>query len=499
MEFKTCLVLATALCLGFVGPQKSSHPPYACQCLMEVSERDECEFSSENITAEQCTANGCCFDASMIDVPWCFKPSGERASVTYARKMIPPEERKDCGYQGITRKRCKRIGCCFDLKASGAPTCFHPPVNDASQHCVMEGSARLECGYPSITAEECQAKGCCFNSYDINTRWCFHPLSDTVPARLCGMAPKRRVSCGAPGISADECMAKGCCYEHYQYAKTVPWCFQPYEKQGNYYMFNLLDNLISAIAKLYWFDSHSSVRQESLTPGQRTIATPWSVGNQAEQEAEIIWHTLVTWDNHEFCLLTAKCRCDVDPHKRSNCGPPGITPQECENKGCCFNSTVPGVPWCFKPTKSKCRCDVDPHKRSNCGPPGITPQECENKGCCFNSTVPGVPWCFKPTKSKCRCNVDPRKRCNCGPPGITPQECENKGCCFNSTVPGVPWCFKPTPPKYRKVCPTDVKLRKNCGYPGIPADKCAKRKCCFDSKPPGVPWCFFNIIVEEEC
>lgn len=48
------------------------------------------------------------------------------------------------------------------------------------------------------------------------------------------MAPKKRVSCGAPGISADECMAKGCCYEHYQYAKTVPWCFHPHEKQGNY-------------------------------------------------------------------------------------------------------------------------------------------------------------------------------------------------------------------------------------------------------------------------
>ncbi|XP_070800372.1 putative gastrointestinal growth factor xP4 [Pituophis catenifer annectens] len=234
MEYKTCLVLAIALCFGFVCPQKDSYPPYACQCLMETSEREECEFSSENITAEQCTENGCCFDASVPDVPWCFKPSGERASVTYARKMIPSQERKECGYQGITRKRCKRIGCCFDLKASGAPTCFHPPVNDASQHCVMEGSARLECGYPGITAEECQAKGCCFNSYDINTRWCFHPLSDTVPARLCGMAPKKRVSCGAPGISADECMAKGCCYEHYQYAKTVPWCFHPHEKQGNY-------------------------------------------------------------------------------------------------------------------------------------------------------------------------------------------------------------------------------------------------------------------------
>uniref|UniRef100_A0A8C6XXZ8 P-type domain-containing protein n=1 Tax=Naja naja TaxID=35670 RepID=A0A8C6XXZ8_NAJNA len=291
MEYKICFVLAIALCFGFACSQRDSHPPYACQCLMETSEREECGFSSESITAEQCTRNGCCFDASVPDVPWCFRPSGERASVTYAKKTIPSQERKECGYEGITRKRCKRIGCCFDVKASGTPTCFHPPVNE------------------------------------------------------------------------------GC-----------------------------------------------SVLLEGVT-------------------------------------APSKCQCDVDPHKRDNCGPPGITPQECENKGCCFNSAVPGVPWCFKP---------------------------------------------KPPKLKCRCDVDPHKRANCGPPGITPQECENKGCCFNSAVPGVPWCFKPKPPKYRKVCPTDVKLRKDCGYPGISASACVKRKCCFNRKPPGVPWCFFHIL-EEEC
>ncbi|XP_013915571.1 PREDICTED: uncharacterized protein LOC106543973 [Thamnophis sirtalis] len=200
------------------------------------------------------------------------------------QKMIPSQERKECGYQGITRKRCKRIGCCFDLKAYW---CFHPPVNNVSQHCVMEGSARLECGYPGITAEECQAKGCCFNSYDINTRWCFHPLSDTVPARLCGMAPKKRMSCGAPGISADECMAKGCCYEHYQYANMVPWCFHPHEKQGNYSLYS------------------------------------------------------------DFIFKTDRKVCPTDVKFRKNCGYPGIPANECAMRKCCFESKPRGVPWCF--------------------------------------------------------------------------------------------------------------------------------------------------------
>uniref|UniRef100_A0A670YW91 Trefoil factor 2 n=1 Tax=Pseudonaja textilis TaxID=8673 RepID=A0A670YW91_PSETE len=93
--------------------------------------------------------------------------------------------------------------------------------------------------------------------------------------------------------------------------------------------------------------------------------------------------------------------------------------------------------------QSKCRCDVDPHKRTNCGAPGITPQECENSGCCFSSTVPGVPWCFKPTPPKYRkvCPADVKLRKNCGYPGISANECARRKCCFESKPPGVPWCF----------------------------------------------------------
>ncbi|XP_064432349.1 trefoil factor 1 [Mirounga angustirostris] len=41
-------------------------------------------------------------------------------------------------------------------------------------------------------------------------------------------------------------------------------------------------------------------------------------------------------------------------------------------------------------------CVVAPHHRTNCGIPGITPSQCRAKGCCFDSTVRGVPWCFHP-------------------------------------------------------------------------------------------------------
>ncbi|XP_045630153.1 trefoil factor 1 [Ursus americanus] len=41
-------------------------------------------------------------------------------------------------------------------------------------------------------------------------------------------------------------------------------------------------------------------------------------------------------------------------------------------------------------------CVVAPHHRANCGTPGITPSQCKERGCCFDNTVSGVPWCFHP-------------------------------------------------------------------------------------------------------
>lgn len=34
--------------------------------------------------------------------------------------------------------------------------------------------------------------------------------------------------------------------------------------------------------------------------------------------------------------------------------------------------------------------------RKNCGYPGISPQECAARKCCFSDTIVNVPWCFFP-------------------------------------------------------------------------------------------------------
>nr|XP_016847448.1 PREDICTED: trefoil factor 2-like [Anolis carolinensis] len=98
-----------------------------------------------------------------------------------------------------------------------------------------------------------------------------------------------------------------------------------------------------------------------------------------------------------FLFSTAECRCKkVDPKTRLNCGPPGITPQQCTENGCCFDSSVPGVPWCYAaaPPTYKEVCPTEVKVRKNCGYPGIPADICESRGCCFESRPPAVPWCF---------------------------------------------------------------------------------------------------------
>lgn len=34
--------------------------------------------------------------------------------------------------------------------------------------------------------------------------------------------------------------------------------------------------------------------------------------------------------------------------------------------------------------------------RRNCGYPGISPEECAARKCCFSDVIPAVPWCFFP-------------------------------------------------------------------------------------------------------
>lgn len=42
---------------------------------MPAKDRVDCGYP--DVTAEQCNSRGCCFDSSIFEVPWCFKPLQE--------------------------------------------------------------------------------------------------------------------------------------------------------------------------------------------------------------------------------------------------------------------------------------------------------------------------------------------------------------------------------------------------------------------------------------
>ncbi|XP_005907622.1 trefoil factor 2 [Bos indicus] len=93
------------------------------------------------------------------------------------------------------------------------------------------------------------------------------------------------------------------------------------------------------------------------------------------------------------------CQCSrLNPHNRVNCGFPGISSDDCFSRGCCFDSSVARVPWCFNPLpkQESEECVMEVSARKDCGYPGISPEECESRKCCFSNTIPKVPWCFFP-------------------------------------------------------------------------------------------------------
>uniref|UniRef100_F6QHI0 Trefoil factor 2 n=1 Tax=Equus caballus TaxID=9796 RepID=F6QHI0_HORSE len=98
-------------------------------------------------------------------------------------------------------------------------------------------------------------------------------------------------------------------------------------------------------------------------------------------------------------LSAAPCRCSrIEPNERDNCGFPGITSDQCFASGCCFNSSIRGVPWCFTPLPKQEleECVMEVSDRENCGYPGISPEECASRKCCFSDDITQVPWCFFP-------------------------------------------------------------------------------------------------------
>ena len=227
------------------------------------------------------------------------------------------------------------------------------------------------------------------------------------------------------------------------------------------------------------------------------------------------------------CSVAAGATCGILPQERVNCGHNGIWKSACESKGCCWDTTVRDVPWCFKagtaaePSTTTTttvlpdpNCDVgDPKNRVDCSHPGVNELTCRAKGCCWDSSIRSVKWCFRgvyaatPTftttlttttatttaySEQPDCDVGhPTKRIDCGYPGIRPDACRQRKCCWDDSIRGVLWCFYGAEVRPEPNCDVGPPSKRvDCGYPGIAEYTCRQRRCCWDESVLDVPWCY---------
>ncbi|XP_040194970.1 trefoil factor 3-like [Rana temporaria] len=62
-------------------------------------------------------------------------------------------------------------------------------------------------------------------------------------------------------------------------------------------------------------------------------------------------------------------------------------------------------------SNDKAQCSVIPGDRIECGYAGISSEECRSRGCCFDSSIRGVKWCFRSNDyNEAQCSVSPADR-----------------------------------------------------------------------------------------
>ncbi|KFO93314.1 Trefoil factor 2, partial [Buceros rhinoceros silvestris] len=87
---------------------------------------------------------------------------------------VPPRERRNCGYAGISAIECMNAGCCFNDLIPDMPWCFAPKQKKVRKTCPNDPRGRRNCGFPGITPQQCAKRGCCFRAHPAGVPWCYY-------------------------------------------------------------------------------------------------------------------------------------------------------------------------------------------------------------------------------------------------------------------------------------------------------------------------------------
>lgn len=203
--------------------------------------------------------------------------------------------------------------------------------------------------------------------------------------------------------------------------------------------------------------------------------------------------------------FAAQCWRDHITNQSLECGYPGITKEQCENKDCCFDPRNPNSNWCFHSADSLQKlhddnilCDYNGVKHAIAGLANNWTSERQCKDC-WNPNSKGEPWCFKININKDQCNTAFALQKNLADntyAGESAADCRAKGYCYSEVPYLSAWCHHNERSfiRHQKLSeckdPVDYSKHVECGFPGITEDQCNNRGCCFHSSQ----WCYHNSI-----
>jgi len=132
-------------------------------CNVWPAERTDCGWPG--IPKCECEARGCCFDDTWDETIWCFYKN--KVSLPEC-VQYPPWDRKGCGCN-ITASKCqlKQGSCCYDDTYNNPMKCYKQ-----TDVCDADPEDKVDCGWEGITADRCLARGCCFDD-STNGPWCY--------------------------------------------------------------------------------------------------------------------------------------------------------------------------------------------------------------------------------------------------------------------------------------------------------------------------------------
>jgi alpha-glucosidase (family GH31 glycosyl hydrolase) len=308
-------------------------------CVINENQRRECGYLG--ITKNECEAGGCCWEESNShEIPWCFNELGksiqiEKEPITV--RFLKPEEWSTVNLWAWDANGNNLYGDQWpgkpihDLHNGWVSHTF--PKNIGSVHLLFNDNGREKTkDIHDIT------KSTCLKLYRNEI---LHTVDCNLNLSVCKISAESRIQCGSKDISEDECLDLNCCY-------------QPTNKLLN-------TTTITSVPSCYY-----------------SIDAP--INNKANGSCNI-----------------------MNPFQRTPCGGSSDDPMnhplnetECKKMGCCYHelsndpsytntTTFTPIPSCFNHGPGVPSCIVDETDRERCGYEGISQEDCKIQRCCYDS------------------------------------------------------------------------------------------------------------------